>query len=336
MTRRRVLGCAAAGVYARVVPAASRQAVEVYADATLARYGFGGTHPFGTDRQAAFVAAARAANVIGAARVRGGRPASVAELARFHTADYIRLVETAEASGRDLLDRGDTPVFPGVFPVSAHVVGAALEGLARVLDGACRRTFQPIGGLHHAMRDRASGFCVFNDLGVVIETLRAKYGIRRVAYVDIDAHHGDGIFYPFESDPDLIFADLHQHSRTLFPGTGRGDESGTGAAAGTKLNIEMPPRARDADFLRAWPAVESHLRRFEPEFFVFQCGADSQDGDPIAQLAYTPVAHAHAARSLCALADEFAQGRLMAFGGGGYDRANIGRAWSAVLRELSA
>jgi acetoin utilization protein AcuC len=171
---------------------------------------------------------------------------------------------------------------------------------------------------------------------VVIETLRAIYGVRRVAYVDIDAHHGDGVYYAFESDPDLVFADLHQSSRTLFPGTGRAEETGTGAARGTKLNIELPPRAGDARFLQAWEEVEAHLRRFEPEFFVFQCGADSLAGDPLAQLAYTPAAHAHAARRLCALAERYGRGRLMAFGGGGYNRDNTARAWSGILRELLA
>ena len=107
------------------------------------------------------------------------------------------------------------------------------------MSGECRRTFLPIGGLHHARRDRAAGFCVFNDVGVVIETLRSKYGIARIAYVDIDVHHGDGLYYPYESDPDLIFADLHEDGRYLYPGTGHANERGKGAAEGTKLNVPM-------------------------------------------------------------------------------------------------
>ena len=233
-----------------------------------------------------------------------------------------------------LLDAGDTPVFPGVYRTSAHVVGAALDGLARIMNGQCLRTMQPIGGLHHAGRDHAAGFCVFNDMGVVVETLRREYGIQRVAYLDIDVHHGDGIFYAFEDDPDLIFADIHQDSRTLYPGTGREDETGKGRAKGTKLNIELRPFSGDAEFMESWPRIEAHFEKFKPEFFIFQCGADGLRGDPLAQLRYSPAVHAHATQRMVMLADTFAQGRIMAFGGGGYDRTNLARAWSAVLADL--
>jgi acetoin utilization protein AcuC len=197
-----------------------------------------------------------------------------------------------------------------------------------------RHAFIPIGGLHHATRDSAAGFCVFNDLGVVIESLRAVYGVRRVAYVDIDVHHGDGVFYAYEDDPDLIFADIHEDGRFLYPGTGHAHESGTGKARGTKLNIPLAPGAGDHTFTEAWTRVVAHLRAFQPQFFLFQCGADGLEGDPLAHLRYSPQVHAHAARSLCHLADEHAAGRLMAFGGGGYNRNNLARAWCSVLREL--
>jgi acetoin utilization protein AcuC len=200
--------------------------------------------------------------------------------------------------------------------------------------GESLRTFQPIGGLHHARRDGAAGFCVFNDLGVVIETLRSEYGIQRVAYVDIDVHHGDGIFYAYEADPELIFADIHEDGHYLYPGTGRANETGTGKAKGTKLNIPLKPGAGDKEFLAAWPRVVAHLREQHPQFFVFQCGADGLEGDPLAHLRYSPQVHAHAARSLCHLAAELGAGRIMAFGGGGYNRDNLARAWCSVLREF--
>jgi acetoin utilization protein AcuC len=177
---------------------------------------------------------------------------------------------------------------------------------------------------------------VFNDLGVVIETLRAEYDIRRIAYIDIDVHHGDGIYYPFEDDPDLIFADIHEDYRYLYPGTGRDEETGKGKAKGTKLNINLPPGAGDKEFLEVWPKIVAHVRKFKPQFVVFQCGADGLDGDPLAHLTYSPQVHAHAARSLRHLADEMAAGRIMAFGGGGYNRKNLAKAWSGVLRELAA
>ena len=158
--------------------------------------------------------------------------------------------------GSGYLDAGDTPAFPGVFEAAATVAGTVLAALDDVVRGRCRQAFVPIAGLHHASRDGAAGFCVFNDCGIAIETLRERYAIQRVAYVDIDAHHGDGVFYAFESDPDLIFVDLHEDGRYLYPGTGSVEESGVGSAKGTKLNIPLPPQADDETFFRLWESAE--------------------------------------------------------------------------------
>ena len=312
----------------------SEKNVNLYADDKLAAYGFPDGHPFSIDRQGAFLREVEARGLLDRVVGAAAREASREEITRFHSDEYVELVATAAVRGLSTLDGGDTPVFPDVYDISAHVVGAALDGLARVMDGQCHYTMQAIGGLHHAARDHAAGFCVFNDLGVVIETLRQMYGVQRVAYLDIDVHHGDGVFYAFEDDPALIFADIHQDSHTLYPGTGREDETGTGEAAGTKLNIELPPFSGGAAFLHAWERVEAHFQAFAPEFFVFQCGADGLKGDPLAQLAYTPTVHTHATQRLVMLADEFADGRLMAFGGGGYHCANLAQAWTNVLAEL--
>ena len=308
--------------------------MNLYVDDNLAAYGFPDGHPLGIDRQGAFMREADRQGLVARTARRAAREASSEELARFHSDDYINLVFTAEERGLQLLDAGDTPVFPGVYHASAHVAGAALDGLEQVMGGHSLRSLQPIGGLHHAGRGHAAGFCVFNDLGVVIETLRRVYNVRRVGYLDIDVHHGDGVFYAFEDDPDLIFADIHQDSRTLYPGTGREDETGKGRAEGTKLNIELPPFSGDTEFMESWSRIEAHFEKFKPEFFVFQCGADGLRGDPLAQLRYSPAVHAHAAQRMVMLADTFAEGRIMAFGGGGYDRTNLARAWSAVLAEL--
>lgn len=314
--------------------AARDRSVALYADAGLARYGFPAGHPLGVDRQGAFLREAAAQGLVERVARPGSRQATRAELERFHTAAYADRVRDAGKLGLEFLDKGDTPVFPGVFDAGACVVGAALDGLARVMEGEFARSLQPIGGLHHAGRGHAAGFCVFNDLGVVIETLRSDYGIRRIGYVDIDVHHGDGVYYAFESDPGLIFADIHEDGRQLYPGTGREDETGTGPAAGTKLNIPLAAGSGDAEFAQAWKRVEAHLSRHEPEFIVFQCGADGLKGDPLAHLQYSAATHALAAKSLRALAQRYGKGRLMAFGGGGYARDNLAKAWSAVLREL--
>lgn len=305
----------------------------LYADEVLGTYGFPEGHPFGIDRQQAFLREAEQQGVLDQVPVKTGRAATPEMLERFHRTEYVDKVRTAESAGLDYLDAGDTPVFPNIFETSSWVVGSALNALDDVMSGHCVRTFQPIGGLHHAGRGHAAGFCVFNDLGVVIETLRTQYGVKRIGYIDIDVHFGDGVFYAFEGDPDLIIADIHQDPRTLYPGTGFVDETGSGEARGTKLNIPMRPGSGDREFAEIWPRVERHLETFAPEFFVFQCGADGLDGDPLGGLCYSSETHALAARKLCDLADRHAKGRLMAFGGGGYNRRNLAAGWSKVLAE---
>ena len=175
--------------------------VNLYVDDNLAAYGFPDGHPLGIDRQGAFLREAGKQGLIARTTRRAAREALRDELVRFHSDSYVERVFTAEEAGLRLLDDGDTPVFPGVYHASAHVVGAALDGLEQVMEGHCLRSLQPIGGLHHAARTHAAGFCVFNDLGVVIETLRRVYKVRRIGYLDIDVHHGDGVFYAFEDDP---------------------------------------------------------------------------------------------------------------------------------------
>lgn len=308
--------------------------VTVYTGEALARYAFGSAHPFGPYRHQAFVDEFRR---LGLDRVVANETPVIADQYRiewFHTHEYAEWVRVCSKTGHGLLDHGDTPAFPGVFEAASTVVGTALAALGRIMSGETARAFVPIAGLHHARRDSAAGFCVFNDCGVVIEALRREFGVRRVAYVDIDAHHGDGVFYAFEEDPDLIFVDLHEDGRYLYPGTGRADETGAGAAIGTKLNIPMHAGAGDAEFFRQWERAEQFLEAGKPEFIVLQCGADSLGGDPLAHLAYTEAAHGHAATRLCAIADRYAHGRVLALGGGGYDLDNLARAWTAVVRAL--
>lgn len=286
------------------------------------------------DRQGAFWRTACARGLDREVAVAASAAAGRTAIERFHRPDYVARVIEASRSGCGYLDYGDTPAFAGCYEVTAHLVGAALEGARRVVAGEARRTFQPIGGLHHARRGGAAGFCVFNDLGVLIETLRAEHGVRRIAYVDMDVHHGDGVFYEFEHDCELIVADIHESGMFLFPGTGFAYETGHGAAKGTKLNLPLRPGAGDAEFFEAWEEVERFVGRHAPDFVILQCGADCLAGDPLADLRLTPAAHAHAARRLVALAERHSKGRLMAFGGGGYSLENLGMAWCAVLEAL--
>jgi acetoin utilization protein AcuC len=301
----------------------------------IAAYGFPGGHPFGPDRYDAFMAELEKSPVFAGLERRSAPRASREQIEYFHTPEYVDRVQRLSVRGSGLLDQGDTPAFPGVFEAAANVVGGTLSALDAIVAGPERRAFIPIGGLHHAARTSAAGFCVFNDCGIAIEAARRVHGIRRVAYVDIDAHHGDGVYYGFVDDPDVLIADLHEDGRFLYPGTGSRGETGKGPAAGTKLNIPMPPGADDEQFFEAWQEVEAYLERGEPELVLLQCGADSLAGDPLTHLAYSERAHAHAAARARHFADRFAGGRLLAMGGGGYDRSNLARAWTRVVEALA-
>ncbi|MDH3533391.1 MAG: acetoin utilization protein AcuC, partial [Gammaproteobacteria bacterium] len=297
---------------------------------------FGDPHPFGLDRHDVFQDELEAAGLDGGIAYVAPRRASVDDLLLFHTADYVDKVSRMSAEGRGFLDEGDTPAVAGIFDSASDVVGTTLASVDAIMANETRRAFIPIAGLHHAGRDHAAGFCVFNDLGVAVEYLRAQYGLRRIAYVDIDAHHGDGMFYGFEDDPDLIFADIHEDGRYLYPGTGAASETGTGRARGTKLNIPMQPGADDTHFRQAWTRVEAYIDAAAPEFILFQAGADSLAGDPITHLCYTEQAHADAATALCRLADKHCKGRVIGTGGGGYNRSNLARAWTRVVQSFVA
>ena len=283
--------------------------VLVYRGPEIAAYGFGDPHPFGTDRHDVFHEELAQANLGDALRYVAPRRATV------HTPEYIDKVSRMSKEGCGYLDAGDTPALPGIFDAASDVVGTTLAAVDAVMHGEAKRAFVPIAGLHHAARDRAAGFCVFNDCGVAAEYLRQRHGLGRIAYVDIDA-------------------DIHEDGRYLYPGTGAAEEAGTGRARGTKLNVPLAPGADDAEFRMAWRRVEAFLDAAEPEFILFQCGADSLEGDPITHLCFTEQAHADAAATLCRLADKHSGGRLVGTGGGGYKRRNIARAWTRVVQAF--
>ena len=308
----------------------------IYLGQELADYGFKDGHPFGPQRHDAFRDELIRQGLDKRLAVQSPVAASSDRIALFHTDDYIDKVRDYSVTGHGCLDAGDTPSFKGMFEAASHVAGSVTDAVDRIMKGEFRRAFSPIAGLHHARRHVAAGFCVFNDCGIAIEAARRLYDIRRVAYVDIDAHHGDGVFYAFEQDPDLAFADLHEDGRYLYPGTGSRSETGLGAAIGTKLNIPLPPGAEDDAFMAAWDEVELYLDDMRPELILLQCGADSLGGDPLTHLRLTEEAHAHAARRLVVLADRHAGGRLLGMGGGGYNRTNLARAWTRVVEELAS
>jgi acetoin utilization protein AcuC len=306
----------------------------VYRGKALARYNFGETHPFGPKRHDAFVGEFNRRHLDARTEILAPVSASEEQVLWFHQQDYVSRVKALSKTGKGMLDWGDTPAFKGMWEASLAVVGSTLDGVDHIMAGNCQRAFNPIGGMHHAQRDTAAGFCVFNDCAIAIEALRRVHSLECIAYVDIDAHHGDGVYYSYERDPEVYIADLHEDGRYLYPGTGARYESGEGEAKGTKLNIPMPMEAGDDQFMAAWERVEDFVDTAAPEFILLQCGADSLAGDPLTHLKYSVEAHRHAATRLCKLADKHCQGRLMVMGGGGYDLDNLASAWCTVVEAL--
>lgn len=308
--------------------------VSVHLGDSLGRYGFGGDHPLSQNRMDAFWDEMQRRHLDFQVRVLDPVAAAEEQLLRFHAKEYVDKVKTLSETGNGMLDYGDTPAYKGVFEAAACVVGSTVDAVHRIMAGEVRRAFVPIAGLHHGMPDSAAGFCVFNDCGVAIKILLEEYGLERVAYVDIDAHHGDGVYYPFEEDPRVIVADIHEDGRYVFPQTGFQYEVGKGEARGTKLNIPLLPRADDHDFSSSWDQVETFLDRWKPQFILMQCGADGLLGDPLAHLAFTAGAHRRAAAALCRMAERYSDGRILGLGGGGYDLRNLGKAWVAVVEAF--
>jgi len=309
-----------------------RASTGVYLDKQLAKYGFGEDHPFNNFRYGAFRDAFQKLLLDKQVMIMKGRLATDSEITQFHTQQYLNFIKKKSAEGNGFLDYGDTPAVPGIFEAAAYIVGTVLDAVDQMMQGTLKRIFIPIAGLHHSHAAAASGFCVFNDIAIAMHILRQKYKVEKIAYVDIDVHHGDGVYYAFENDADLIFADIHESG--IFPGTGHQNEQGKNQAKGKKLNIPLPAGASDEDFFAVWPHVEELLEQEKPEFIILQCGADSLANDPLAGLQYSDKPHAYAARRLCELANKYARGRLLALGGGGYNLQNIARAWTAVVRSL--
>lgn len=307
----------------------------VYLGDALAQYSLGENHPFGSARYYAFAGELAVRGLQRQVTICSPVQATREQIALFHTPEYIERVQALSETGEGSLDYGDTPAFIGMYEAAATVVGTTLAAVDRVMDASCSSAFVPIAGLHHGRRDAAAGFCIFNDCGVAIEYLRRRYGIRKIGYVDIDAHHGDGIYYGFEDDPDLYIADIHEDGRFLYPGTGRSDETGRGSAMGSKLNLPMAMDAGDSEFELAWRQALAFIEAAAPEFILFQCGADSLADDPLTHLRYTARSHAKAAADLQSLAGRCAGGRIVALGGGGYNLRNVADAWCGVVAALN-
>jgi acetoin utilization protein AcuC len=260
-------------------------------------------------------------------------PADTSRLLSFHDAGFLEFVRQASSAGdRRLLDSHDTPSFPGCFEASARIVAGTDTAMRLVLDRG-GTAFAAAGGLHHAQRDRAGGFCIFNDVAVAIAT--ALDAGRRVAYVDIDAHHGDGVMYGFYRSGRVLDIDFHQDGRTLFPGTGTVKETGEGDGAGLKVNVPLPPHTGDEALVPlAHRLIPPLVREYRPDLLVVQHGVDGHWGDPLAALQFTPKGYVAVERLLIELAREFG-GRMVVTGGGGYAPGSVSRTLARAAWQLA-
>jgi acetoin utilization protein AcuC len=296
-----------------------------------------GDHPLDPVRVELTMALAGEYELLKRAGVRVMVPESAddATLTTVHTPEYLAAVRAAPGdpffSGFGL-NTPDNPVFPGMHEAGALVVGATVAAAEAVWRGQARRAVNVAGGLHHAMPGHASGFCVYNDPAVAIRRM-LDLGAERIAYVDVDVHHGDGVQAIFYDDPRVLTISLHETPLALFPGTGFPDETGGPGAEGSAVNVALPPGTGDSGWLRAFHAVvPGVLRAFRPQVLFTQCGADGHRLDPLADLRLTVDGQRATYLALRDLADEVCDGRWVATGGGGYALVEaVPRAWTHLL-----
>ena len=311
------------------------RAVVVWDEALLG-YDLGSWHPLNPVRLDLTIRLARSLGVLDGVQPLAPVPATDDELHTVHSDDYVAAVKQAS---RGYVGHGlgtpDNPVFYRMHEASALVAGGSLMAAEEILAGRAARAVNIAGGLHHAMRDHASGFCVYNDCALAIRRL-LDGGLSRVAYVDIDVHHGDGVQEAFADDRRVLTISLHQHPATLFPGTGNSTDIGAPGAEGSAVNVPLPPGTGDDSWLRAFHAVvPALLRAFQPEVLVTQHGADTHVEDPLANLALSVDGQRAAHRALANLADTTAGGRWLALGGGGYSLFRVvPRSWTHLLGVL--
>jgi len=271
------------------------------------------------------------------AMVRAPEPASEEAIAVYHATDYLEMLKAANsgrapaAAARFGLGPGDNPVFPGLWEAAQLCAGGSILAADLILSGEAERVFHFAGGLHHAMPSRASGFCYVNDAVLAILRFRAR-GLR-VLYIDIDAHHGDGVQHAFYGDPNVLTISTHERGDYLFPGTGFVEEAGSGAGVGYSVNLPLEPFTDSDVYLPAFEQIVPPLfGAFRPDVVVAQLGIDSHRTDPLTHLALDIQGFTRAVSRITELSP-----KLVCLGGGGYDLPNVARAWTAawaVLNEI--
>jgi acetoin utilization protein AcuC len=298
-----------------------------------AGYDFGPEHPFSP---------ARLEMLLDLLRCLGHQVAPIAapaatrdEILTVHDEAYVAMVEALDRGGRDPEAEGfglgtpDNPIFPGMDLATRWLVGGTLHGARLLLSGQEKRVLQLGGGLHHAQKNQAAGFCLYNDLAVAIRALLERGW--RVAYLDIDLHHGDGVQNLFYDHPQVLTLSLHESGHYLYPGTGHIQELGGGTARGLSVNVPLEPFTEGGDYLEAFDAVVPRaLTSFSPDVLVVQAGADAHFADPLGDLALTTQTFQALYERIFGLAETHAKGRVLLTLGGGYEAAVVARVWTIL------
>jgi acetoin utilization protein AcuC len=308
-------------------------------------YDFGSSHPLRPERVLLTYDRIRELGLTKLANVSevAARSATDEEIGAVHDLDFIACVKDLDSGRRGAseglpygLGTPDDPIFEGMHKASAAVSGASVVAAEMILSDTAEHSFNPAGGLHHARAGEASGFCIYNDPAVAIAALLRDDPTRRVMYIDVDVHHGDGVQWIFYDEPRVATLSLHESGHYLYPGTGFESETGQGAGSGTSLNVPLPPFASGEDYLWALEAlVVPAAQAFAPDVLVTQLGADTHHGDPLANLGLTMAAYPPMAKLLHEVAHRFCAGRWLATGGGGYQFDTVvPKVWTIHFAEM--
>ncbi|MDD2422043.1 MAG: acetoin utilization protein AcuC [Heliobacteriaceae bacterium] len=309
----------------------------------LLGYRFGPAHPFDPLRLEVTVDLIRQCGLLASDQVVEPELCSREDLVLIHHERFLDALELAsrQAAPPNLLHiygfhSDDSPAFPGMAEASRLIVGATLLGAKLIMAGKANHVLQISGGLHHAGRNRASGFCILNDAAVAIAYLQRHFGLR-IAYIDTDAHHGDGVQAIFYDDPTVLTISIHEKGRFLFPGTGDVEERGRFAGYGFSFNLPLEPYTEDDSYIEVYEqAVEPLIAAFKPDLILTQNGCDGHHLDPLTHLALTTRTYETIPKLVHRLAHKYCAGRWLALGGGGYDHWRVvPRAWTLLWAEMN-
>jgi acetoin utilization protein AcuC len=312
----------------------------LYSD-EMSRFEFGPDHPFKPERAAKTYDLCIRYGVMNHPWMKVLEPQNLDTrlLFLFHESEYIRLLEEASQGivRLEMLERGlgtaDNPVAPGIYGWSLQAAGGTFMGMQRLLNGEAMIAFHPLGGFHHAMRGHAEGFCYINDIAITLRSALKEFPGLRIAFIDLDAHHGNGVQEEFYEDPRVLFISLHETGRTLYPWSGYETEFGSGKGRGFTVNFPLEPGTDDEVYGFALDAVLFPLlKSFSPEIIVAVLGADTLVSDPLTHLKLTNNIYQRAVRGIMDLST-----RILGLGGGGYDLYRTARCWTwawAILNRL--